>query len=334
MQHQGDRHWRPNTDGVDIVNSSYVTVRDSFLRTFDDTVTLKGIDRYQHLNVEHISVQNCVLWCGWGADAGNRIGNGLPLRAKRRVQKLRSHPQFRRLHGYSERRLRRSVRRPLRGHTGGISALYPGRTADARARTGIYGKKGAVPSLIEMNNFRFREHYKGFPKNDTVYENSFTVHDITFRNIKIFPRRRGETSRPSHRLRNGKRPVFRYSRGRIVRERQKGEGKRIGNRLEEDKWLPHPLRAACPQIRLRSGCGGPRRRFSWQIRCRWERPRRRRTEEFFIKTPPPLGISGGADCFMRAEKFRTARFSGVFRSVRNRCGRLCADGGGRSNRGS
>lgn len=59
-------HWRPNTDGVDIVNSSYVTVRDSFLRTFDDTVTLKGIDRYQHLNVEHISVQNCVLWCGWG----------------------------------------------------------------------------------------------------------------------------------------------------------------------------------------------------------------------------------------------------------------------------
>ena len=54
----------------------------------------------------------------------------------------------------------------------------------------------------------------------------------------------------------------------------------------------------------------------------------------FYKDAPPLGISGGADCFMRAEKFRTARFSGVFRSVRNRCGRRYADGGGRSNKGS
>lgn len=58
--------WRYNTDGIDIVNSKNVTVKNSFIHSFDDTVSIKGIDRYALTDVEDITVDNCVLWCDWG----------------------------------------------------------------------------------------------------------------------------------------------------------------------------------------------------------------------------------------------------------------------------
>lgn len=58
--------WRYNTDGVDICNSQNITVKNSFIHSFDDTITIKGIDRYAHFNNENILVDNCILWCDWG----------------------------------------------------------------------------------------------------------------------------------------------------------------------------------------------------------------------------------------------------------------------------
>lgn len=58
--------WRYNTDGIDIVNSRDITVKNSFVHSFDDTVTIKGIDRYIDTNNENILTENCVLWCDWG----------------------------------------------------------------------------------------------------------------------------------------------------------------------------------------------------------------------------------------------------------------------------
>ena len=58
--------WRYNTDGVDIVNSKNITVKNSFIHSFDDSVTIKGIDRYIEENNENILTENCVLWCDWG----------------------------------------------------------------------------------------------------------------------------------------------------------------------------------------------------------------------------------------------------------------------------
>ena len=58
-------HWRYNTDGIDIVNTSNVMIRNSFVRSFDDTITIKGI--YDHTkSIENIVVDHCVLWCDWG----------------------------------------------------------------------------------------------------------------------------------------------------------------------------------------------------------------------------------------------------------------------------
>ena len=58
--------WRYNTDGVDIVNSQRITVKNSFIHSFDDTVVIKGIDRHAQTDNADILVENCVLWCDWG----------------------------------------------------------------------------------------------------------------------------------------------------------------------------------------------------------------------------------------------------------------------------
>lgn len=56
--------WRYNTDGIDLVNASHCSITNCFIRSFDDTVVLKAL--YCHHAVEDITVENCVLWCGWG----------------------------------------------------------------------------------------------------------------------------------------------------------------------------------------------------------------------------------------------------------------------------
>lgn len=58
--------WRYNTDGVDIVNSRDITVKNSFIHSFDDTISIKGIEEYMEYDVENILVENCILWCDWG----------------------------------------------------------------------------------------------------------------------------------------------------------------------------------------------------------------------------------------------------------------------------
>lgn len=58
--------WRYNTDGIDICNSRRVTIRDCFVRAFDDVVVIKGVPPYRDKAVEDVVVERCVLWCGWG----------------------------------------------------------------------------------------------------------------------------------------------------------------------------------------------------------------------------------------------------------------------------
>ena len=58
--------WRYNTDGIDIVNSQRIIIRNSWIHSFDDAVTIKGIDRYAATDNCDILVENCELWCDWG----------------------------------------------------------------------------------------------------------------------------------------------------------------------------------------------------------------------------------------------------------------------------
>ncbi|MBR7099003.1 MAG: hypothetical protein IKC59_06275 [Clostridia bacterium] len=58
--------WRYNTDGVDVVNSRDITVKNSFIHSFDDAITVKGIDRYSYECNRNMLFEHCVLWCDWG----------------------------------------------------------------------------------------------------------------------------------------------------------------------------------------------------------------------------------------------------------------------------
>lgn len=56
--------WRYNTDGIDLINSSNVKIKNCFVRSFDDSICIKAINN--HGTCENIEVENCVCWCDWG----------------------------------------------------------------------------------------------------------------------------------------------------------------------------------------------------------------------------------------------------------------------------
>lgn len=58
--------WRYNTDGVDIVNSQDVSLTNSFIHSFDDSVVVKGVEKYCHIDNKNVYVNGCVLLCDWG----------------------------------------------------------------------------------------------------------------------------------------------------------------------------------------------------------------------------------------------------------------------------
>jgi hypothetical protein len=70
--------WRYNSDGIDMCNTQDVTVRDSFIRSFDDSMVLKGLkgptggarplpgQSYEGVPVRNIRMSGLVIWCDWG----------------------------------------------------------------------------------------------------------------------------------------------------------------------------------------------------------------------------------------------------------------------------
>ncbi len=69
--------WRYNSDGIDMHNCQDVVIRNCFVRTFDDSICVKGFDYTQdesdmlHGGVlydtfQNVLVENCVIWCDWG----------------------------------------------------------------------------------------------------------------------------------------------------------------------------------------------------------------------------------------------------------------------------
>lgn len=66
--------YRANTDGIDICNSRYVTVKNCFLRTMDDLIVVKA-DKGQG-DAKHILATGCVLW--------NQLAHALSIGAELR----------------------------------------------------------------------------------------------------------------------------------------------------------------------------------------------------------------------------------------------------------
>ena len=61
--------WRYNSDGIDIVNCNNVIIKNSYIRSFDDNIVIRGTkgpynDGFK--TIENIAVDSCVLWNDWG----------------------------------------------------------------------------------------------------------------------------------------------------------------------------------------------------------------------------------------------------------------------------
>lgn len=77
-------NWRYNSDGIDMHNCENVVIDNCFIRTFDDSVCIKGFDCYYDGDVEaavkaamyrngkaydvfkNVLVKNCTVWNDWG----------------------------------------------------------------------------------------------------------------------------------------------------------------------------------------------------------------------------------------------------------------------------
>jgi hypothetical protein len=58
--------WRYNSDGIDICNSQNVTVRHSFVRSYDDSLVVKGLKYFADVPVSDVLFEDCVVWNDWG----------------------------------------------------------------------------------------------------------------------------------------------------------------------------------------------------------------------------------------------------------------------------
>lgn len=70
--------WKYNNDGIDFFNCSEVHVKGCFVRSFDDTLCLKGLSAFSDKSVENVLVEDCVFWCGWGLTLEMGVASACP----------------------------------------------------------------------------------------------------------------------------------------------------------------------------------------------------------------------------------------------------------------
>lgn len=70
--------WKYNNDGIDFFNCENIELRNSFVRSFDDGMCLKGITAFSDKSVKNVEVENCVFWCGWGLTLEIGVASACP----------------------------------------------------------------------------------------------------------------------------------------------------------------------------------------------------------------------------------------------------------------
>ncbi len=185
--------WRYNTDGVDIVNCQNITIKNSFIHSFDDTVTIKGIDRYATTDNVNILTENCVLWCDWGKTC--EIGLETACREYRAIT-------------FRNCDILRAGNTALDIQNGDCAAVsdilfedirveYNAFDTDARYQSSddlVYDGEGTIqiPALVSILNFRFRAPATlaawGAPSDyvDLTGIEQASVKNITCRHITVY----------------------------------------------------------------------------------------------------------------------------------------------------
>lgn len=57
--------WKYNNDGIDFYNCHDCSVRNTFIRAFDDCICMKGQLGWDTENTYNMTVENCIVWTDW-----------------------------------------------------------------------------------------------------------------------------------------------------------------------------------------------------------------------------------------------------------------------------
>lgn len=210
--------WRYNTDGIDIVNSQRVTVKNSFVHSFDDTITVKGIERYSYESCRDMLFENCVLWCDWGKTCEIGLETDAPEYANiafRNCDILRGGNTVCDIQNGDCAEVHDIVFDDIRYEL--EKAYTPYRLQ--RSEDAVYDVKDEIeiPYLLSVKNKRFRASYHvpdAKPNVLAIGDSRFaSVHDITVSNIRVFSDEAVEAEFGTHAVRilvNNTIPTTRY----------------------------------------------------------------------------------------------------------------------------
>lgn len=178
-------HWRYNTDGIDIVNSDNVEIKNSFIRSFDDTISIKAVYEYPK-TIENITVDNCVMWCGWGKNceigietAGpeykNIVFKNCDLIHNALAAMCISNGCYADIHDV----LFENINIELQNEMEPVVQFEDGKSYNAENKT-------SLPHLIMNSNSPYAIRQKSLDGDmRKVYSQLGKIHDIVYRNINV-----------------------------------------------------------------------------------------------------------------------------------------------------
>ena len=179
--------WRYNTDGIDVVNSQRVSIKNTFVHSFDDTIVIKGIDRFFQTSTTDDLVENCDLCCDWGRTC--ELGLETACREFKNIT-------------FRNCDIIRAAHTALSIHNGDcaeihdvlfenisleLESFYTKHQVQKRDDE-VYSQTDVEPTILfGVNNNRFRDNYPLVAVDYAVGAPSFAgAHDIIARNISVY----------------------------------------------------------------------------------------------------------------------------------------------------
>lgn len=181
--------WRYNTDGIDLVNSSNVVLKNSFIHSFDDGIVLKGVVRFCAKNIKNILVENCVVWCDWG----RAIEIGIETVAKsfeditfKNCDVIRSGCAALDIQNGNEAEIHNVLYENIRVEFNAFDTPEVYQHSDVQ----VYDKTDelAMPKLISVSNPRLMRVCRrlGYAPENIIGGRPASVHDVVYKDVVVY----------------------------------------------------------------------------------------------------------------------------------------------------
>jgi hypothetical protein len=200
--------WRYNTDGINTVNSEDVTIDGCFIRSFDDSICIKG-GNYWHAYksgdrpVRNVTVSNCVIWNDWaralvfsGVAVAPEMANIVfrdcdIIRATGTVMGLHLPQKGAHIHDVRFENIRVEI--DDEAYTPMIQKTYDAKYTGKKGvhcpsllSVSIKGKGGPI-QRVYLKNISVTGSGRHFPRSSLKgYDDEHCVEDVTIENLRVY----------------------------------------------------------------------------------------------------------------------------------------------------